>query len=1000
MANEAEKLVNSGLIAQLAYGVPPAAVSQILESGGSIDDAMRRLEQYEDEAEESGFELDFDIDDLYDQFETISQINGTAPFPVRDEAEVAAIVDENPELLDMAELVAATIENPDDLDEFEMLVDDIDAAMSNLSDDVVDNILSTMDSKDSFIGLEKVISDIETSVEQMGSMGESLSNWVAEVDTILKPSIVLEASGYETPETTDPVSTGTAPLGGWEDPEDYVRSPWIDPGGDIGVTGDNKEIWDSMNPAQQKEILEVGWENYDWDNFWKNREIDFADADEVELPPEFNFDVYSGNWYNELSDIEKGKFEQYMFVESGLDIDKDTDWKGMIERGTSPDLELSLTMSNLWQQWKKLGNFDPLVRGGKLDVNAAIAKAEETSTGFPGFPYDPTMVAGTGGSGYKDEYDDDGKVIYNPNIHGSVTDSEGNKQPIPVTGNFFWDSGSEFNFETGPAGQAGYNRVEILDALKPYLAPNFGYVDWFQYFSEAYTGNSQGEGGYLQSASAFDTGTRSPWMKGAIPDAMGESYGEWLGYDIQEKLSAIEDMLGAEVASKEAGGVFATLFTGIHGTNEQGNHLLEQLDGVSTASQLFRVASGALQGRIINPNWDPKEGAPQAQWYQRGDIGKGKSWLNDIATAMPDIALYFGAEKGEPKDTDLRKGYENIVQGWTWDKAKFPSFETLSRGYDLKYGGAIDPKSAFGQAYLADILGQQKDERDKFDKAFGNTNPMLMGYSDMQDALFEDASIARFLNDEGYQEQTERYQGMQADHLWPTEKSDTWSQPEKLYNLSGWEQDTGYYERYINNRNEEAEKLYDNAFELADFLADTAWMARGEDFARDRSEKGVELTEGAMASQVYETFNLNPDSLEDRRKYAQLQVFNPLVYAAGSDNYTSAEAMIKQMALSSTLPVGANPYQRQLHRSMIDQRYNEWVNSNNNPNEFLKYWLESGRIKSTKSSYYEPETEQQKKDPKYYWNKYIQDEFGDGPDPIKRYREFTPNTEVESQFEV
>ena len=145
-------------------------------------------------------------------------------------------------------------------------------------------------------------------------------------------------------------------------------------------------------------------------------------------------------------------------------------------------------------------------------------------------------------------------------------------------------------------------------------------------------------------------------------------------------------------------------------------------------------------------------------------------------------------------------------------------------------------------------------------------------------------------------------------------------------------------------------------------------MARGEDFARDRSEKGVELTEGAMASQVYETFNLNPDSLEDRRKYAQLQVFNPLVYAAGSDNYTSAEAMIKQMALSSTLPVGANPYQRQLHRSMIDQRYNEWVNSNNNPNEFLKYWLESGRIKSTKSSYYEPETEQQKKDPKYYFN--------------------------------
>ena len=171
MANEAENLVNSGLIAALPYGVPPAAVSQILERGGSYEDAMRRLEQYEEEAEESGLELDFDIDNLYDQYETISQINGTAPFPVRDDAEVAAIVDENPELLDMAELVAATIENPDDLDEFEMLVGDIDAAMSNLSDDVVDEILGAMDSKDSFVGLEKVITDIETSIEQMGSMG-------------------------------------------------------------------------------------------------------------------------------------------------------------------------------------------------------------------------------------------------------------------------------------------------------------------------------------------------------------------------------------------------------------------------------------------------------------------------------------------------------------------------------------------------------------------------------------------------------------------------------------------------------------------------------------------------------------------------------------------------------------------------------------------------------------------------------------------------------------
>lgn len=960
MASEAEKLIKSGVWAQLPYGVPPAAVSQILEGGGSIDEAMRRLEQYEEEAEESGFELDFDIDDLYDKFETISQINGTAPFPVRDEAEVAAIVGENPELLDMAELVAATIENPDDLDEFEMLVGDIDAAMSTLSDDVVDEILVAMDSKDSFIGLEKVISDIETSIEETGARGTALSEWVGEINTVVNPTLVKEAEVYE---TTDPTIVGTAPIGGWEDPEDYVRSPWIDPGGDIGVTGDNKEIWDSMNPAQQKEILEVGWENYDWDNFWENRAIDFADADEVELPPAFNFNEYNSNWYNELSNIEKGKLEQYLFVEAG--IDPDSNWMAYIEKGSSPDVELSMTMVNLWNQWRNQRDTGEI----ELSIDDAVSDAKESLEGFPGFPYDPTMVTGTGGTD-DDDYDEDGKVIYDPRKHGSVTDSEGNKTPIPITGAFRWETWGNFpsGTEVGPPGQMGYNRQSIIEALEPYNDREL----WSRYFNEAYAGNLKGTSGYLNYLQSGQWTTGAPNAPGGMP----LSFVNWLASDIQKTLRGIGEAAGEDAEKAAATSLFAYMFSGMH-DGELVN--IDYSQSKLTPESLYTIVSGALQKSDVNEEWEPG----QADRYIEN--AGYKNYANDIAETMPDVARYFGAtsginEKGEREWDEENKKW----RGWEWPE--LPSFETLMRGYDVRYSN-LDAKSAFGQAYLNDILNVQDNERDKFDNAFTKTNPQLMGgtYDDLRDSIFEDASIARFLNDEGWKEQNEKYQGLAASYIWP-EGSDP--EPERLYNMSGWEQDTGYYERYINNRNEEAEKLYDNAFELADFLDETAWLAQGEDFARTKTVTGDNKSEGELANEIYDRFNLNPYDPDGRRKYSLLQTFNPLLYKAGSDSYQAAETMIKQMALSSTLPVGANPYMRQLHRSMIDQRYNEWVNSNNNPNSFLKYWLESGRIISTRSSY-DTKFEGDETDPKNYWNRYIADQWGDGQKATRRYRSTT-----------
>ena len=424
--------------------------------------------------------------------------------------------------------------------------------------------------------------------------------------------------------------------------------------------------------------------------------------------------------------------------------------------------------------------------------------------------------------------------------------------------------------------------------------------------------------------------------------------------------------------------LFAYMFSGMH-DGELVN--IDYGESKLNPQSLYNIVSSSLGAKQINPDWTPEQ-SPLLRYF---DDSTFKKWTGVIAETMPDIARQFGAtsginEKGERVWDEENKKWK----GWEW--SVLPSFETLMRGYDVRYAD-INAKSAFGQAYLNDILNVQDDERDKFDKAFTNTNAQLMGgtYDDLRDSIFEDASMARFLNDEGWQEQNEKYQGLVAKHLWKSQLDES-IEPEKLYNMSGWEQDTGYYERYINNRSEEAEKLYDNAFELADFLDKTAWLAQGEDFARTLDVSGKVKSEGALAKEIYDRFGLYEGAPEGRRKYSLLQTFNPLLYKAGSDNYQSAETMIKQMALSSTLPVGANPYQRQLHRSMIDQRYDEWVDSNNNPNSFLKYWLESGRIVSTRSSYYEPETEEEKTDPKYYWNKYIQDEFGDGPDPIKRFR--------------
>lgn len=102
-------------------------------------------------------------------------------------------------------------------------------------------------------------------------------------------------------------------------------------------------------------------------------------------------------------------------------------------------------------------------------------------------------------------------------------------------------------------------------------------------------------------------------------------------------------------------------------------------------------------------------------------------------------------------------------------------------------------------------------------------------YDTFRKGIYDDAFISRFLSSEQgyhYDPKQQRYVG----YVGTTDPST----PDiaRSYRLTGFEQDTKWYEDYINNRKTNAEDLYDNARSLADFLDATAWKARGEDYAR------------------------------------------------------------------------------------------------------------------------------------------------------------------------
>ena len=162
------------IAAQLGTYVPEGILWEAMNSGRDIDSVLM---EYEYEIEDSGADApswldDWDISDSNKVREAINVINGIQeedPYGIGGPTnqEVAAVVDEYPELMDLAEVVEQNLlDTNQDTDAFDDLMSDIESAMEFISDEKVDTILSLMDSGSNNENSEAVLNNISDLLTQ------------------------------------------------------------------------------------------------------------------------------------------------------------------------------------------------------------------------------------------------------------------------------------------------------------------------------------------------------------------------------------------------------------------------------------------------------------------------------------------------------------------------------------------------------------------------------------------------------------------------------------------------------------------------------------------------------------------------------------------------------------------------------------------------------------------------------------------------------------------
>ena len=317
-----------------------------------------------------------------------------------------------------------------------------------------------------------------------------------------------------------------------------------------------------------------------------------------------------------------------------------------------------------------------------------------------------------------------------------------------------------------------------------------------------------------------------------------------------------------------------------------------------------------------------------ASVFEDSDTNKG--FKDKVQLFMPEVISQFatGAE-GDPY----------LYTGAAW---MFPTFNTAITGFG-KYSKI--GTSGIGDEYLSNLITGNKSQDEIFMETFDEIFPQFRGdiYQSYKQSMADDASAARFLQSDGLPTvfNPERKQFMGRGKATEGE----------MFEQAPWKAGKDFYRDYLSNHEAHHTAMYDNAWELAQYLDEQALVAEGEDYTIG---KGIQ--DKATRMNVIRRFGFDPEnwSLDDQRLFSWTQNFNPLIYGLDTDEALRSKQNILSMAVAAMTPAGTPPTKRDWYQRAVERDYELFIRNGGNPNSFLLDQLNKGRIISSRSKYYEP----------------------------------------------
>ena len=323
----------------------------------------------------------------------------------------------------------------------------------------------------------------------------------------------------------------------------------------------------------------------------------------------------------------------------------------------------------------------------------------------------------------------------------------------------------------------------------------------------------------------------------------------------------------------------------------------------------------------------------------------GEDFTNIISVGFTENGI-SGASLSENKDLSYAADLFSQDEAGTW---LFPEYGQIKNHTSLT-------RSSEGREYYEDIIDAGRSTRDIFDRAFEEKYPGLTSdwYKAKASGLFQDAMMDRYFS--RWDETQDIYTGFD---------------DEETRVKRPFAADEEWLEDWLEDPAEHQTALFGNVSELADYLHLHKWGAfQGEDYARltgatsalgDEEQKYkdvVTVDEADVDKRIAGNLGLNLDDPDDRKRFMQYKVFNPLLYKAGSARYDAAVQAIKQAAVSALTPVAASAASRSSMTKQINKDYDIYTSTGQgSPLSFLQHMLSGGRIVSSQSL--APEWQQQ-----------------------------------------